>query len=558
MAMGLLAISIVGLLFISAFTVLLQLRYARRNIPWIVHLVTFIAWCLAFSMCVILPVDMQNESKDALIIYWRLAYWVAFFFCWAVVPFVQEFYDSGGFTTGDKVKQSIRINLIFYLVAGLVLGSLVAWIAISTGITLSELPSFVICLSTTFGLTLFTLAVGYGLVELPRTIWYRADRAMRRSYLFFRLGALHTYAGEEQDKMQQTATLAKKLEREFTTAKNTEFAAYAAEVVRRCPKPECYKFLNISPTRPIEEVKVIDRIKVKRHHEITRADLIALNTLAIGHGRKLRISEADFTDLVAELEQNEIFSAYSSNNTSTVAVVPMNLQGNSFVRLWFLFRVRYGPIFLRIAAIILAICSVTVLWMELTLAVPTPLSPLALLTSAVGNRPLLMYFTMIIPVSFIVLCTFYSIFVLRISSFYHMHSGGRTGPVSILHNASFMLRLMPPMAYNFFLLTNVKENAFFEIIGAMKVIPVLGSKFHIYFPSVILLYSLATLFNWFARVQKALGIPRFEYKKGFEHENTKEGQIIYKREKRRREMEYSTSVATSSGKSDYQQHELLL
>ncbi len=562
--MGLFLASIVGLVLISALTVLLQIRYARRRTPWVVHLVVFISWCLAFSMCVMLPADLMNESHIQLEIYWRVAYWVSFFFCWAVIPFIQEYYDSGGFTAGDRIKQSIVSNLWFYAIAGVIMGSLVTWIAIKSGITASELPSFIICISTTFGLFLLTLSLGYGLVELPRTLWYRANRNIRHVSLLFRLGELHANAAEEQDRLQQTHTLAEQIERKFAQSHQLEFHGYAVQIVEKCPKPDCYKFLNITPTRPIEEVKVIDRIKEKKIEDITRDDLIALHTLAINHSRTLRIAQADFSDLVDGLVENELLSAYASSSNQitcddgveisttstnsssasrpsrkahTVTLPPIATHRSAFHRFLFMLRVRYAPTLLRIFAILMAICTATVLWMELTLAIPTTLSPLALLTFAVGDRTGLLYIVMIIPVTFIVLCTFYSIFVLRISSFYHMHAGGRTGSVSILHNASFTLRLMPPLAYNFFLLTNVKDNAFFTIIGKMRVIPVLGDKFHIYFPSVIFLYSVATFFNWFARLKKALGIPHFEYNSKFEHDSVKEGLIIYRREKRRRERE---------------------
>ena len=59
---------------------------------------------------------MQGSSPQLLATWWRLAYWYGFAVQFTVLPFHQEYADSGHFTVGDRIRTAIRNNLIFYAV----------------------------------------------------------------------------------------------------------------------------------------------------------------------------------------------------------------------------------------------------------------------------------------------------------------------------------------------------------------------------------------------------------------------------------------------------------
>lgn len=59
---------------------------------------------------------MQGTSPQLLVTWWRLAYWYGFAVQFTVLPFHQEYADSGHFTVGDRISTAIRNNLIFYAV----------------------------------------------------------------------------------------------------------------------------------------------------------------------------------------------------------------------------------------------------------------------------------------------------------------------------------------------------------------------------------------------------------------------------------------------------------
>ena len=61
-------------------------------------------------------VHAQGTSPQLLVTWWRVAYWYGFAVQFTVLPFHQEYADSGHFTVGDRINTAIRNNLIFYAV----------------------------------------------------------------------------------------------------------------------------------------------------------------------------------------------------------------------------------------------------------------------------------------------------------------------------------------------------------------------------------------------------------------------------------------------------------
>lgn len=59
---------------------------------------------------------VQGQSPQLLVTWWQLAYWYGFAVQFTLLPFHQEYADSGHFTVGDRINTAIRNNLIFYAV----------------------------------------------------------------------------------------------------------------------------------------------------------------------------------------------------------------------------------------------------------------------------------------------------------------------------------------------------------------------------------------------------------------------------------------------------------
>ena len=72
---------------------------------------------------------LQGRQPHVLSLGWRVAYWYGFLAQFMLLPFHQEYADSGHFTWADRATASLRNNLIFYavLAVSLNLGLLQHW-----------------------------------------------------------------------------------------------------------------------------------------------------------------------------------------------------------------------------------------------------------------------------------------------------------------------------------------------------------------------------------------------------------------------------------------------
>ena len=83
----------------------------------------------------------------------------------------QEYYAAGQFTPKARLLQSLRANLKFYSILGAPILVFIIYIVASKTVSFKELIPFVLTLANTFGLCLIFLMMGYGLVEVPRSLW---------------------------------------------------------------------------------------------------------------------------------------------------------------------------------------------------------------------------------------------------------------------------------------------------------------------------------------------------------------------------------------------------
>lgn len=220
--------------------------------------------------------------------------------------------------------------------------------------------------------------------------------------------------------------------------------------------------------------------------------------------------------------------------------------------LWWRFRVFWSPIVFRILAVLFAISSLVMLYGQISLVIPTDkqISPLGAMLEALDGQIFVQQAVCLVYLIYIVMCTFYPLFRVRLSTLYHMHGGGRTNEVSLLHNGAFMLRVLPALAYNFFAVLHIEGTASQRVLGQMEAIPFLGSSFNQYFPIFICVFSVATFFNWFTRILKCLNIPKFEYSESFENEHVTEGRLLLQRERRYKEETQMTTMNGSNTASE--------
>jgi hypothetical protein len=85
-----------------------------------------------------------------------------------VLPFFQEYEDSGEFTFKGRVKDALKMNAILIGALCLGAGAIVVYLIIFQQFKIGQIPSVFAMLVNVFGMLLVTLALGFGLISLPK------------------------------------------------------------------------------------------------------------------------------------------------------------------------------------------------------------------------------------------------------------------------------------------------------------------------------------------------------------------------------------------------------
>ncbi|KAI5285595.1 hypothetical protein KEM52_002370 [Ascosphaera acerosa] len=144
--------------------------------------------------------------ERAVLVMWRIAYWLIFALTWLILPFLSEYLDAYHPTGRARALASLRANARYYL-SLLALGCAgLAYVAVSYGLRPASLRSLVMALAYVWGLALAIYLMGHGLVAVPRHCW------RKRSYPAH-LRRLQTRAVSVWDQLVDSRTDCAEIER---------------------------------------------------------------------------------------------------------------------------------------------------------------------------------------------------------------------------------------------------------------------------------------------------------------------------------------------------------
>jgi hypothetical protein len=130
--------------------------------------------------------DLQTitgNQKGDVGFFWSWSYWSTFILGWAIVPTIQGYEDAGDFTVKERLKTSIRMNLLFYEIVGAIGFFGLVLLIIVRHDWGGAILGFAMACSNTFGLVTGAFLLGFGLSEIPRNIWKNADWTRRQKIL---------------------------------------------------------------------------------------------------------------------------------------------------------------------------------------------------------------------------------------------------------------------------------------------------------------------------------------------------------------------------------------
>ncbi|XP_071012001.1 G-protein coupled receptor-associated protein LMBRD2B-like isoform X5 [Oncorhynchus clarkii lewisi] len=246
MSGGALGIEIVLVFFLPLF-LLHRYGHFRKQHP-LVLFGTLLSWYLCFLIVFILPLDVSttiynqckidnekprsltssdpsNQTSNSSVfptstpkvchkpwsyipdgilpVFWRVVYWTSQCLTWLLLPFMQSYASSGGFSIPGKIKTALIENAIYYGTYLVIFCSLLIYLAAHPQwqLTWQGLQTISIAAANTWGLFLLVLLLGYGLVEIPCLYWNSSRHGYLLAKTYFKAAKLAKEKSDAEENM---------------------------------------------------------------------------------------------------------------------------------------------------------------------------------------------------------------------------------------------------------------------------------------------------------------------------------------------------------------------
>ncbi|CAF2803133.1 unnamed protein product [Rotaria sp. Silwood2] len=434
----------------------------------------------------------------------------------------------------------------------------------------------IVAASTTWGLFLLVLMLGYGLVEVPLNIYNHSRTAYMLSHTQFKLAKIYDEKINVEERLDSLVDDVTKSCMEIKT--NDPLRRDLEQIIKIVPEQysnrikltmEDYennriaianRFSNSETEKQL--IKLHERLK-KYIHVHHRVQVLWTRT----------INEAFYLEDILNNEQNTNHEFIKQNpHPSSWLRKKLFDQHTKFEWYTYCF---IRPWALRLLGIILGIISILVIWSEMTFFSTKPvLSILAQCVNAARDH--YSYFIMevfcCLSIAYLCFCAYYTIFHIRVLDYFYLSLYHLTDDNSLIFAATFLCRLTAPLSYNFLGMihldqaitkkTDRKETIFTSIMGHLTAIPIVSIGFNFYFPMLILLLSIGTYFRLGSRCLHACGFEQFldddqrrSYGGANELSNTT---TAVQRRDRRRELEEKYGIRSTSamGGNNFHRHNI--
>lgn len=476
---------------------------------------------------------------------WHVVYWTSQALTWLILPLMQSYSNAGDFSVAGKCKSALIENAIYYGTYLLIFGVCLIYVAARPDLHIDadKIKIIGVTASNTWGLFLLVLLLGYGLVEVPRTVWNSSKRGYMLARTQFKIAKLSTEKSEAEEALEDVLEEIKRASESIRY--NHPLRRNIDTILQKCPENfrrsvrpnvDDYEDYDSPMDTPTE------RTLVRLHKRVIRASQIYQRT----HCQWNMLMEKVFAlEEVADNESNpdREFKHYSS--TDSVRVLLSKVYTPTVEWYW---KCLFRPWVMKGLAVVLVVMSFMVVWSECLFFVKKPvLSLFAVFINIAKLNYDYVYIEMasILTIGFLCFCAYYTVFQIRILNYYYIAPHHQTNEYSLIFTGMMLCRLTPPMCLNFLGLihldshiiheSNLQETAYTTIMGHMDVISIVSDGFNIYFPIAIVLLCICTYFSLGSRILHFLGFQQFVGDDDMTQELIDEGKELIRREKRRRE-----------------------
>uniref|UniRef100_A0A0E0GD81 Uncharacterized protein n=1 Tax=Oryza nivara TaxID=4536 RepID=A0A0E0GD81_ORYNI len=520
--------------------VTVTLRYfAGPGVPRYVIATVGYAWFCSLSFIILVPADiwttLTGREKGGIGFFWSWSYWSTFILTWAVVPTIQGYEDAGDFTVKERLKTSIHMNLLFYSIVGAIgLFGLILLLVMHRAWD-GGIVGFAMACSNTFGLVTGAFLLGFGLSEIPRNIWKNADWTHRQKVLSHRVAKMAVKLDNAHQEYSNAIVVAQATSNQMS--KRDLLRPYMdiidkmlAQMLREDPS---FKPSGGRLGENDMDYDTDDKTMATLRRQLRRA-----------HEEYYRCKSEYMTYVMEALELEDTIKNYERRDANGWKFVSSFREsrpgtlGSLLDTMEFIWRCVLRKQLQKGFAIVLGCMSAAILLAEATL-LPSgvDLSLFSILVKSVGKQEVLVQVAAFVPLMYMCICTYYSLFQIGMLMFYSL-TPRQTSSVSLLMICSMVARYAPPISYNFLNLIRLGGDAkttFEKRMGNIDdAVPFFGRGFNRIYPLFMVVYTLLVASNFFGRLINFFGSwKRFKFQR--EEENMDgfdpSGMIILQKER---------------------------
>ncbi|CAA7034709.1 unnamed protein product [Microthlaspi erraticum] len=493
--------------------VVFTLRYfAGPEIPRYVLITVGYTWFCSVSVIILAPADIwttlslppNRPENGAISFLWSWSYWSTFLLTWAVVPLIQGFEDAGDFTVSERLKTSVHVNLVFYLVLGFIgLLGLILLIMMHRNWTGSILGYAMAC-SNTFGLVTGAFLLGFGLSEIPKTLWKNADWTTRQKVLSHKIAKIAVKLDNAHQELSNAivvaqATSTQMSKRDPMRPYMNVIDAMLAKMFREDPsfKPQGGQLGENDMDYDTDEKSMAT---LRRHLRNAKDEYYRYKSEYLTYVTEALVLEDTMKNYERRDSTGWIYiSSFRASRSGKL--------GNLLDTLEFVWRCMLKKQIQMVLAIVTGIMSAAILLAEATLLLSKlDLSLFSILISSVKSDELLVQAFAFVPLVYMCICTYYSLFKIGMLMIYSL-TPRQTSSVNLLMICSMIARYAPPISYNFINLIQLHSETIFEKkMGRIDdAVPIFGQRFNEIYPLIMVIYTLLVASNFFDRIFSYFG-----------------------------------------------------
>lgn len=328
------------------------------------------------------------------------------------------------------------------------------------------------------------------MVAVPKSFWKASNYKSRIKYLLYHVSII-------EEKLSELRTgLSHSLEDLHTLTVGADLQPYlnvinaeVAQFKENNPKfdSECASYSTLHSVQREDSESIID---------ISNVSLDKLET----YRSKFKMNFGDYERIHEMLEYNirqtMKFQA-RVNARESEEYWRNNLKAIQKIKYSYLIYIH--PTVLRIMAVLTGFLSLALLYAEFTNFIRFEFS----FFSWIFDRDLgyfLTYLLMFLPLSYMLTCTYYGLFSVKLASWYELYKG-HSDPVSMIWSGTIFARLIYPMSYNFITIMKVNNTNYAKVLGILEDFNLLGKGMNRYFfPVVLLIFFLMNLLDLWSRL----------------------------------------------------------